>query len=644
MTSAPILIIPTSGEPLVIYSDASKVGLGAILMQNGKVVAYASRQLKDHEKNYPTHDLEMAAVVFALKIWRHYLYGVKCEIYTDHKSLKYIFTQKELNMRQRRWLELVKDYDCEILYHPGKANSVADALSRKEEVRLMTIQVFHPKLQEEINELELEIMIGSLANLTIQPTIFDGMKGAQELDPDLVKITNEVREGKETTFTLSEDGILHLDGRLCVPNDEEMRKQILSEAHNTPYSVHPGATKMYQDLRKHFWWNGMKKDVAEYVSKCLTCQKVKAEHRHPAGELQPIELPEWKWDQITMDFVVGLPRTVEGYDAIWVVVDRLTKTAHFIPIKVTFSVERLAEIYVASIVRLHGVPLSIISDRDARFTSQFWRCVQRTLGTQLKFSTAFHPQTDGQSERTIQTLEDMLRSCVMDFGGSWNKKLPLIEFSYNNSYQASLGMAPYEALYGRKCRSPVHWYETGQASLDQTDFTRGTTEAVQLIRQRLETAQSRQKSYADKRRRPLEFQVGDAVFLKVAPLKGVMRFGKKGKLSPRYVGPFEIIERIGKVAYRLALSPELSSVHNVFHVSMLKKYVSDPSHVITQEPIEVHEDLTYEEKPVKILDRQDKRLRNKVIPLVKVLWKNHKIEEATWEREDDMRVQYPELF
>ncbi|KAL5574279.1 hypothetical protein UlMin_023876 [Ulmus minor] len=208
--------------------------------------------------------------------------------------------------------------------------------------------------------------------------------------------------------------------------------------------------------------------------------------------------------------------------------------------------------------------------------------VQQAMGTKLKFSTAFHPQTDGQSERTIQTLEDMLRACVMDFKGTWNHYLPLVEFS--------------------------------------------------------------QKSYADRRRRPLEFQVGDSIFLKVAPMKGVMRFGKKGKLSPRFIGPFEILERIGKVAYKLALPPELSSVHNVFHVSMLKKYVSDPSHVLEHEPIQVNEDLTYEEKPVQILDRKDKTLRNKVIPLVKVLWRNHKIEEATWEREDDMRISYPELF
>ncbi|KAL5553746.1 hypothetical protein UlMin_041147 [Ulmus minor] len=321
-------------------------------------------------------------------------------------------------------------------------------------------------------------------------------------------------------------------------------------------------------MKKAFWWSGLKKDVASYVAKCLVCQKIKAEHQRPAGVLQPIEIPEWKWEQISMDFVV----------------------AHFLPIKVTYSLEQLADLYVKEIVRLHGVPVSIISDRDSRFTSAFWKSVQRAMGTKLKFSTAFHPQTDGQTERTIQTLEDMLRACVMEFKGGWSKYLPLIEFSYNNSYQVTIGMAPYEALYGRRCRSPAHWHETGENQIAAPDFIESTTEA--------------------------------------------------GKLSPRYIGPFEILERIGKVAYKLALPSELASVHNVFHVSMLRKYVSDPSHVLESEPIEVREDLTYQEQPVQILDRKDKALRNKVIPLVKVLWRNHKAEEATWEREDEMRAKY----
>ena len=242
--------------------------------------------------------------------------------------------------------------------------------------------------------------------------------------------------------------------------------------------------------------------------------------------------------------------------------------------------KQLADLYIREIVRLHGIPTSIVSDKDVRFTSKFWRSVQRARGTKLDFCTAFHPQTDGQSERTIQTLEDMLRACVLDFGGSWSQHLPLIEFSYNNSYQATIGMAPYEALYGRKCRSPVHWYETGEAIITAPEFVENTTNSVKKIQARMKSAQSRQKSYADKRRRPLEFQVGDSVFLKISPFKGIIRFGKRGKLNPRYIGPYEILERVGKAAYRLALPPNVATVHNVFHVSMLKKYVPDKSHVL----------------------------------------------------------------
>ena len=226
----------------------------------------------------------------------------------------------------------------------------------------------------------------------------------------------------------------------------------------------------------------MKKEVAEYVAKCLTYQKFKAEHQQLGGELQPLDIPKWKWDQITMDFVVGLPRTMKGHDAIWDVVDQLTKSAHFISIKTTFSLEQLENLYVQEIVRLHGVPKSIVSDRDAWFTSKFWKSVQRAMGTSLNFSTAFHPQTDGQSERTIQILKDMLRACVLDFKGTWNRYLSLIEFSYNNSYQATIGMAPYEALYGRKCRSPVHWYETDETMIIAPEFVEDTTQAVKKIR------------------------------------------------------------------------------------------------------------------------------------------------------------------
>ena len=285
-----------------------------------------------------------------------------------------------------------------------------------------------------------------------------------------------------------------------------------------------------------------------------------------------------------------------------------------------------------------------MSNRDPRFTAHFWKSFQKAMGTWLTMSTTFHPQTDGQSEMTIQVLEDMLRACVLDHKGSWEERLPLVEFAYNNSYQASIQMAPYEALYGRPCMSPLCWTEMGESSITGPDLIRDTSEKVSLIRQRLLTAKIWQKSYADVRCRPLEFEVRDHVFLKVMPKRGVVWFGKRGKLSPRFIGPFEILERIGIVAYRLDLPPSMSCVHEVFHVSMLQKYTPDPAHVVDWGQIEVDTDGTFEEGPVCIVDSRDQVLRRKTVRLVRVLWRHYGVEESTWEREDTMRATYPFLF
>ena len=217
-----------------------------------------------------------------------------------------------------------------------------------------------------------------------------------------------VRDDNKTRFSIKEDGSLYFQDRLCVPCDKELKKKLLFASHNTVFTMHPGGNNMYQDLKQQYWWKGMKREVTEYVSKCLTCQQVKAEHQVPTGLLNPLPIPQWKWDNITMDFVSGLPLTQQKHDSVWVIVDRLTKSAHFIPVRIDYSMDKLAELYVDEIVRLHGVPLSIVSDRDSRFTSKFWKELQSALGTRLNFSTAFHPQTDGQSERLIQVLEDML--------------------------------------------------------------------------------------------------------------------------------------------------------------------------------------------------------------------------------------------
>jgi hypothetical protein len=240
-----------------------------------------------------------------------------------------------------------------------------------------------------------------------------------------------------------------------VLEDKTIRKTILSEAHESAYSIHPGSAKIYLDLREKYWWYSLKRDVAEYVALCDTCQRVKAEHQRPVGLLQPMQIPEWKWEEVGMDFIVGLPHTQKGYDSIWVIVDRLTKVAHFLPVRTTYSSARLVELYMERIVSLHGVPKKIVSDRGTQFTSHYWQKVHESLGTKLNFSTAYHPQTDGQTERINRILEDMLRACALQYGTSWDKSLPYAEFSYNNSYQKSLQMAPFEALYGRKCRTPL---------------------------------------------------------------------------------------------------------------------------------------------------------------------------------------------
>ncbi|KAJ4748698.1 polyprotein [Rhynchospora pubera] len=442
IVTAPVLAMPISGREYDVYTDASKSGLGCVLMQEKHVIAYASRQLRPHEQNYPTHDLELAVVIFALKIWRHYLYGVKCKIYTDHQSLKYIFTQKELNLRQRRWLELMKDYDLEILYHAGKANLVADALSRKSRMNAVTLLTQEPRLLEEMRRMELQVGVSHelgqrmlsrvqtvsvtspvlmtvlLAAIEVQPDLHDRIQAAQVMDDNCKRFKERAEDEKETPFRVDESGVLRFRNRICVPNDAGIKALILSEAHESGYALHPGEVKMYQDLRKYFWWPGMKKEVARFVEKCLICQQVKADRKKSAGLLQTLRRPKSKFESITMDFVSGFPKTKGRIEAVWVIVDRLTKVAHFIPIRADVAAKELAEIFLRNFCKYHGCPQEIISDRDGRFISHFWKSFQEAMGTKLKFSSAHHPQTDGQSERTIQTLEDMLRACALSFGGS----------------------------------------------------------------------------------------------------------------------------------------------------------------------------------------------------------------------------------
>jgi hypothetical protein len=392
LTTTPMLIMPDIRKGFDVYCDASRQGLCCVLMQEGKVVAYASRQLRKHEQNYPTHDLELTAVVHALKIWRHYMIGNKCQIFTDHKSLKYIFTQKDLNLRQRRWLELIKDYDLDIQYHPGKANVVVDALRRKSQTNMLIGHLLPQELCWEMAQLNLGIVASSeTLTLKIESTLEHDIRKGQMTDEKIAEYKKLIKLGKVLEFKEDEQGTVWFKNRICVPEIKEPRETILMEAHDSAYSIHPGSTKMYQYLKQRYWWYGMKKDVATHVALCDTCQRVKVEYQRPAGLLQPLKVPEWKCEEIGMEFIVGLPRTCDGYDSIWVIVDRLTKVAHFIPVKTTYTGVELAELYNSRIVCLHGVPKKIVSDRDTQFTSRFWQKLHESMDTKLNFSSAYHP-------------------------------------------------------------------------------------------------------------------------------------------------------------------------------------------------------------------------------------------------------------
>ncbi|GJV02324.1 putative reverse transcriptase domain-containing protein [Tanacetum coccineum] len=404
-------------------------------------------------------------------------------------------------------------------------------------------------------------------------TIQSGVKGmilaAQGEAFNHENVLTERLHGLDQQMERKGNGSLYFMDQIWVPLVGGMRTVIMNEAHKSRYSVHPEADKMYYDLQDIYWGPRIKRNIATYVSECLTCAKVKAEHQRPSGLLQQPEIPEWK----------------------------LTKSVHFMAIRKDYSTKKLARLYTNEIVARHGVPVFIISDRNARFTTRLWQTFQKALGTQLDMSTAYHPQTDRQSNSTIQTLEDMFRTCVIEFGGSWDVHLPLAKFSYNNSYHTSIRCAPFEALYGRKCRC-----------------------------------------------KPLEFEVGDHVMLKVSPWKGVVHFRKKGKLASRYVGPFEILKRIGPVAYRLKLSEELSGVHDTFHVSNLKKCLADASLYVLLDEIKVDKTLCFVEEPVEIRDREIKSLKRSKISLVKVRWNSKRGPEFTWECEDYMKSKYPQLF
>jgi hypothetical protein len=505
-------------------------------------------------------------------------------------------------MRQRRWLERIKDYELEVHYHPGKANVVADALSHKHRCHHITIQSHSACCDPEEPSLWV-VPHGRLNNIALIPTIKEDIIAAQRTDVGMGHLRQRMELWEAQSFWQDADGVLWFKDCLMVLKDFELRHKIMDEAHCSRYSIHPGTNKMYQDLKKNFWWTRMKRDIAKYVSECDTCWRIKADHLRPTRNLQPLSIPEWQWENICMDFIVGLPHTSRGYNSIWVIMDRLTKSAHFIPIATTYRVGQYAELYISHIVCYHGIPKTIIFDRGSIFVAHFWEQLHEYLGTHLIRSSAYHPQTDWQIEWVNQIIEDMLRACVLMNDPKWGKHLPLVEFSYNNSYQESIKMSPYEALYGWPYHTPLSWSESDERVIFGPNIVTEAEEKVKQNQANILAAQSRQKSYTDKWHSPLEFEVGDHIYLRVSPMKGVHHFGIKGKLAPRYIGLYPIIDKYGPTSYQVELPVKLSRVHNIFHVSQIKRCLKPPTDMVIKDTIPLESDLMYKSYPIKILDQ-----------------------------------------
>nr|GEU73204.1 putative reverse transcriptase domain-containing protein [Tanacetum cinerariifolium] len=484
LCSASILALPEGSEDFVVYYDASNKGLGAVLMQRDK---------------------------------RHYLYGTKFTVYTNHKSLQHILDQKDLNMRQHHWLELLSNYDCEIRHHPGKANVVADALSQKERIKPIRVRALVMTIGLELPKQILNAQTEARKPENIKNEDVGGM---------LVENSKDLENFRTEKLEPRADGTLCLNGRSWFPCYGDLRTVIMHESHKSKYSIYLGFDKMYQDMKRLYWWPNMKADIATYVSKCLTCGKVKAEHQRPSGLLVQPKIPKWKWDNITMDFVTKLPKLSQGYDTIWVIVDRLTKSEIFVPMRKTDPIEKVARMYLKEIVARHGIPVSIICDRGPKF---------------------------------VIFLEITAKG-----------------FGYWLGYD--IKAAPFEALYGRKCRSPICWTEVREARLLGPELIQETTEKIIQIKQRMQAAHDRQNSYADLKRKLMEFQIGYRVMLNVSPWKGVVHFGKRGKLNPKYVGPF-------------------------------KKCHADEPLAVPLDGLHFDDKLHFVEEPVEIVDWEVKRLK-----------------------------------
>lgn len=562
LTSPPVLQpFRDTSDPLRVTTDASDVAVGAELSQfvDGAwhPVAFESRKLTPAECNYPVHERELLAVVNALRVWRHYLEGRRFSVLSDHHSLQYFQSQPTLSKRQAGWLALLQEFDYDVNYKPGRDNVVADALSR---------------------------VVCAINASTALPDLLVRLRGAYSADALVQGLKTRLAQGEsDTDYAFDSAGMLFrlVDGepRFYVPDAPELRTALLREAHDSVVAGHLGAAKTLEVLSRTFWWPQMSTTIHDYCRSCDGCQHSKASNHRPPGLLMPIPAPEEPWSTVTMDFITSMPRTPRGFDAVCAFVDKTTRRMHWAPLKGTASAPDVAKLFFDTVFRLHGLPRVILSDRDAKFTGNFWRALFKLCDTRLAMSTAFHPQTDGLTERGNRTLENMLRIYVNDRHNDWDQHLPALEFAYNNSVNPSTGCTPFFLDHGRHPHVPLSLITPQPLTYNPTAtaFARHMQGVLAAAREAMEAAVEKQVLHANRRRRHMEFKVGDDVMLATADLK-LKSPGQSKKLLPRYLGPFKVVKVVNRNAYELDLPQTLEGMHPVINVSRLLPYrASDPA-------------------------------------------------------------------
>ncbi|KAJ0970323.1 hypothetical protein J5N97_023200 [Dioscorea zingiberensis] len=613
------LALPDFAAPFVVQTDASGTGIGAVLLQHRRPLAYFSKQLTDRLRSSSTYAREMYAITEAIKKWRQYLLGRHFTVETDHQSLRALIHQTIQTPEQQRWLTKLLGFDFDIVHKPGVVNGPADALSRIPAASFSALTATSSPIAAIWDALRQ-----SFKSTTASSTLFQEVQTHPESHPH---------------FSIR-DGLLFYKGRAYVPPESALHRLLLTEFHNSPLGGHAGAQRTLARLASVFYWPGLRREVQEFVAACHLCQSVKPFTRAPQGLLQPLPIPGKVWDSISMDFITHLPPS-SGKSTIMVVVDRLSKHGHFSALGPSFSAPQVAEVFLRDVVKLHGVPSHIVSDRDPIFMSSFWRELFKLQGTVLAMSSAYHPQTDGQTEVLNRYLEDYLRCFVADQPRQWLRYLPWAEWHYNTAWHSAIRMTPYEAVFGRAPPSLLD-YVAGSTSVAAVDtLLTERSQILSTLRSNLIRAQNRMSTQANAHRTDVSFNVGDWVFLKLQPYRqsSLPSHHHTTKLSRRFFGPFRVSERIGAVAYRLEL-PDTARIHNVFHVSNLKLCRGDPSGQHFGLP-----DRFVDQQPVM---QPSRCIRTRLIlrqgqPIQQFLiqWDQRPVEEATWEDANTLQAEFP---